>query len=112
MTAMFYAQFLFLDCNDAAAARKVYDKALRKWPSLRYLWEGALHFEEHCLEEGRTGGSQSYHQKRLVVEFCLQSACSIDSALSDRCFWLPAVPVSRTPCPGFESSHPKNLAQV
>jgi hypothetical protein len=73
MTTLFYAQFLFLDCNDAAAARKVYSRALEKWPSLMYLWEGALHFEEHCLEEGRTGGFQSYPRllHLWVTESCL-----------------------------------------
>ena len=56
---MFYARFLFLDCGDAPAARTVYTRALEKWPSLRSLWDGALHFEEHCLADGRTGSRVS-----------------------------------------------------
>lgn len=61
--AMFYARFLFLDCGDAPAARKVYARALEKWPGLLSLWEGALHFEEHCPGEGRTGDQLIYRDR-------------------------------------------------
>ena len=55
LLAMFYAHFLHLDCEDATAARGIYDRALQRWAGLRYLWEGAIHFEEHCLGPQRTG---------------------------------------------------------
>lgn len=55
MIAMFYANFLFLDCNQPEKARALYKRVLKHWHNLRFLWEAALHFEEHCLEEGRVG---------------------------------------------------------
>lgn len=55
MLAMFYANFLYLDCLQTQQARELYQRVLKRWPNLRYLWEAALHFEEQCLEEGRKG---------------------------------------------------------
>ena len=52
---MFYATFLFLDCQRASTARALYQRVLKRWNSLLYLWEAALHFEEHCFEDGREG---------------------------------------------------------
>lgn len=55
--SIMYARFLFVDCQDSAAARSVLEKALTDHPSLRYLWEAAIHFEEYCLERGQNGRS-------------------------------------------------------
>ena len=63
LLAMFYAHFLHLDCEDAAGARGIYERALQRWAGLRYLWEGAIHFEEHCLGPQRAGA-------RAVGPFC------------------------------------------
>ena len=55
ITAVFYAEFLVVHCKDASAARQIYDRALRRWKGLLYLWEGAIHLEEHLLEADREG---------------------------------------------------------
>ena len=55
MLAMFYGTFLYLDCEEPVKARSLYQRVLKKWSNLTFLWEAALHFEEHCLEKGQTG---------------------------------------------------------
>lgn len=44
--AIQYAHFLRVAYGDARGARAVYGEALRVHPTLRVLWEGAIHLEE------------------------------------------------------------------
>lgn len=58
--AMFYANFLHIDCKQTSKARALYQRVLQKWSTLRYLWEAALHFEEHSQEDGFAGKSDTF----------------------------------------------------
>lgn len=89
--AIFYADFLAVHCKDAPAARQVYDQALKRWKGLRYLWEGAIHLEEHLLGADREG-------KLAPTEFCSERlpAC-IECACLTPLFPFPSNPLVNTP---------------
>lgn len=82
--SLFYAQFLFLDCHLSPAARDVLKEALEKSPSLRYLWEAAIHLEEYCLESGQTGLTILYPIQNLPhdLAFKQQETCNLRCQLS------------------------------
>ena len=75
--AVFYGRFLFADCQLPDQARVVFEKALTKHASLRFVWEAAIHFEEHCFDFKRTGTVQSTLSSQTLFHI-----------LNDATFWL------------------------